>query len=169
MLASAQNVELGHEGSNDVKVHTNKLKEKLSSHNNLLGKLTNSNWGADPKTLKQTALALCYSTAEYCAPIWARSCHASKVDPELNKVCRTITGALKPTPLPALYRLASIAPPSIKRDTLRKCERDKQLSDNRHPLYGYQEIRRRLKSRKSFVTTNGLGDIRRQIGAVERR
>ncbi|KAK3874154.1 hypothetical protein Pcinc_020885 [Petrolisthes cinctipes] len=58
----------------------------------------------------------------------------------------------------SLYRLASIAPPSIKRDTLTKCERDKQLSDNRHPLYGYQKIRRRLKSRNSFVTTNGLGN-----------
>ncbi|KAK4322915.1 hypothetical protein Pmani_006363 [Petrolisthes manimaculis] len=87
-----------------------------------------------------------------------RSCHASKVDPKQNKACRTITGTLKPAPLPALYRLASIAPPFIKCDTLTKCERHKQLSDNRHKLYGYQEIRRRLKSHNSFVTTNGLGN-----------
>lgn len=139
------------------KEHVTKLKEKLSSRNNLLGKLANSNWGADPKTLKQAALALCYSTAEYCAPVWARSCHAPKVDSELNKACRTITGALKPTPLPALYRIASIAPPPIRRATITKNEREKQLSDNRHPLYGHQELRRRLKSRRSFVTTNGLG------------
>ena len=46
------------------KEHITKLKGKLSSRNNLLGKLANSNWGADPKTLKQAALALCYSTAE---------------------------------------------------------------------------------------------------------
>ncbi|KAK4308903.1 hypothetical protein Pmani_019428 [Petrolisthes manimaculis] len=129
------------------KKHTNKLKEKLSSRNNLLRKLAN---------LKQTALTLCNLTAEYCIPVWARSCHASKVDPKLNKACRTITDTLKPTPLPVLYKLASIAPPSIKRNTLTKCERDKQLSDNRHPLYGYQEMRRRLKSHYSFVTTNSL-------------
>ena len=52
------------------KEHTRKVKEKLSSRNNLLGKLANSSWGADPKMLKQTALALYYSTAEYCAPVW---------------------------------------------------------------------------------------------------
>ena len=150
------------------KEHTNKLKEKLSSRNNLLGKLANPNWGADPNTLKQTALALCYSTAEYCAPAWAGSCHASKVDPELNKACRIITGALKPTQLPALYRLASIAPPSIRRDTLTKCERDKQLGDNRHPLYGYQDIGRRLKSRNSFATTNGLGNRKPSEYRLER-
>ena len=138
------------------KEHTNKLRKKLSSRNNLLGKLANSSWGADPKTLKQTALALCYSTAEYCAPVWGRSCHAHRVDPELNKACRTITGALKSTPLPSLYRLASIAPPTIRCNTLTKSERDKQLNDNRHPLYGYQNINRRLKSRKSFATTNCL-------------
>ncbi|NEO82313.1 reverse transcriptase domain-containing protein [Moorena sp. SIO4G3] len=138
------------------KEHTRKVKEKLSSRNNLLGKLANSSWGADPKTLKQTALALCYSTAEYCAPVWGRSCHAHTVDPELNKACRTITGALKPTPLPSLYRLAGIAPPTIRRNTLTKSERDKQLNDNRHPLHGYQNINRRLKSRNSFVTTSGL-------------
>ena len=101
-------------------------------------------------------MALCYSTAEYCAPVWARSCHASKVDSELNKACRTITGALKSTPLPALYRIASIAPPSIKREITTKYERNKQLHDNRHPLYGHQEVRQRLKSCKSFITTSGL-------------
>ena len=60
------------------KEHVMKLKKKISSRNNLLGKLANSSWGADAKTLRTTALALCYSTAEYC------SGHAGKVDPELN-------------------------------------------------------------------------------------
>ena len=69
------------------KEHISKLKKKLSTRNNLLSKLANTNWGADPKTLKQTALALSYSTAEYCSPVWERSCHAKKVDPELNRAC----------------------------------------------------------------------------------
>lgn len=43
-------------------------------------------------TKRQTALTLCYSTAEYCAPVWARSYHAHKVDSELNKLCRMIAG-----------------------------------------------------------------------------
>ncbi|KAK3887092.1 hypothetical protein Pcinc_008779 [Petrolisthes cinctipes] len=138
------------------KEHMRKLKEKVASRNNLLRKLANSKWGTDPNTLKTTAVALCFSTAEYCVPVWARSCHASAVDAELNQACRTITGNLKPTPLPAVYRMASIAPPAIRRDTLTRQERDKQLSGSRHPLYGHQQPPQRLKSRKSFATTNGL-------------
>ena len=140
------------------KQHVEKLKKKLSSRNSLLSKLANSQWGADPTTLKQSALALCYSTAEYCAPVWSRSCHSGKVDSELNKACRTITGNLRPTPLPALYRLASICPPSIRRDAITKAERERQLSDNRHPLHHHQGVQPRLKSRKSFVTVDRLGN-----------
>ena len=91
--------------------------------------------------------------------MWERSTHSSKVDIELNKSCRTITGTLKATPKQALYILAGIAPPEIRRDTITKVERDKQLTDDRHPMYGHQEARRRLKSRRSFVTTNGLGSV----------
>ena len=127
------------------KQHVEKLKKKLSSRNSLLNKLANSQWGADPTTLKLSALALCYSTAEYCAPVWSRSCHAWKVDSELNKACRTITGNLKPTPLPTLYRLASICPPSIRRNAITMAERQKQLSDNRHPLHYHQGVQPRLK------------------------
>ena len=111
-------------------------------------------------TIKTSALALCYSTAEYCAPVWARSCHAAKVDVELNHTCRTITGNLKPTPLSSLYCLASIAPPSIRRETLAKSERDKQMTDNRHPMYGHQQVQQRLKSRKSFATVSGLQGLK---------
>ena len=68
------------------KEHINKLKNKVATRNNL-SKLATTKWGADAKTLKQAALALIYSTAEYCAPVWERLCHATKVDAELNKAC----------------------------------------------------------------------------------
>ena len=138
------------------KNHINKLKQKVSTRNNLLSKLTNTSWGADPGTLRQTATALCYSTAEYCAPVWARSCHAHKVDPELNRSCRIITGTLKPTPLPSLYRVAGIAPPNIRRETLSRTEKHNQINDPRHPLHSHQVVRQRLKSRKSFATVAEL-------------
>jgi len=35
-------------------------------------------------TLRSSALALCYSAAEYCAPVWSRSAHTSRVDVQLN-------------------------------------------------------------------------------------
>ncbi|KAK3885136.1 hypothetical protein Pcinc_010618 [Petrolisthes cinctipes] len=129
-----------------------KHKGKLESQTSLLSKLTSTKWGADPKTLRQTALALCNSTGEYCAPVWARSCLAHKIDAELNKAYRIITGALKPTPLPALYRITGIPPPYIRRKTITKFERHKQLNDPRHSLFGHQEVRQILKSRKSFTT-----------------
>ena len=133
--------------------HIRKLKAKVASRNNLLGKLANCNWGADPKTLRTTALALSYSTAEYCSAVWARSHHADKINADLNNACRIVTGQLKPTPLPALYRSVGIAPPSIRRETQTKIEKHKQETDPRHPLYGHCCPRKRLKSRKSFMTT----------------
>ena len=136
--------------------HVRKVKAKVAARNNLLGKLANSSWGADPKTLRTTALALSYSTAEYCSAVWARSCHAQKIDPELNNACRTITGQLRPTPLPLLYRSAGIAPPTIRREIHAKTQKHKQETDQRHPLYGHSCPQRRLKSRHSFMTEESL-------------
>ena len=117
------------------KEHVNKTKKKVSTRTNLLSKISSTKWGADAKTLKQTALALCYSTAEYCAPVWERSSHAKKVDSELNRACRLITGTLRATPLPALYRLGSIAPPDIRRDAIAIKEKIEQVNDPWDPLY----------------------------------
>ena len=98
------------------KAHMDKLKKKIVSRNNLLQILGNSAWGADYNTSKQTAVALCYSTAEYCAPLWSRSSQTKIIDSKLNKACRIITGTLQPTPLNNLYYLATIAPPRIRRN-----------------------------------------------------
>ena len=136
--------------------HINKLRGKIKTRNNLVKKLATSKWGADPHTLRSTALALCYSTAEYCAPVWCRSAHAKKIDPLLNEVCRTITGTLKPTPTNALHRLAGIAPPNIRREVTSRKEKRKQMQDTRHCLYHHIPVHPRLKSRKSFVTVEAL-------------
>ena len=136
--------------------HINKLRGKIGSRNNLIKKLATSKWGADPRTLRSSVLALCYSSAEYCAPVWSRSAHAKRIDPLLNDACRIITGTLKPTPISALYRLAGIAPPHIRRETISRKEKQKQLNDTRHCLYQHNPVRRRLKSRKSFTTVEAL-------------
>ena len=136
--------------------HVTKVKAKVATRNNLLGKLANSRWGADPHTLRTTALALSYSAAEYCSPVWGRSSHAKEVDPELNNACRIITGTLRPTPLTTVYKLAGIAPPHIRRETQAMTEKYKQEQDARHPLFEHSGTRGRLKSRKSFATCNSL-------------
>ena len=61
--------------------HISKLRGKIGTRNNLIRKLATSKWGADPRTLRSSVLALCYSAAEYCAPVWCRSVHAKKRAP----------------------------------------------------------------------------------------
>jgi hypothetical protein len=41
------------------RAHCEKLKKKIASRNGLLRKLTGSCWGAQPHTLRTTAIALC--------------------------------------------------------------------------------------------------------------
>ena len=61
----------------------------------LLMKLAGSTWGASDNTLWSSALALCYSAAEYCAPVWSRSAHTCQVDVQLNSTMRFISGTLR--------------------------------------------------------------------------
>ncbi len=95
--------------------HIGKLRLKLATRNNLLRKLTGTSWGATASVLRTTALALVYSCAEYCSSSWLNSAHAKKVDVELNKTMRIITGTVQSTPLEWLPALSNIAPPCIRR------------------------------------------------------
>jgi len=79
--------------------HLTKTAGKLKNRNNLLMKLAGFTWGASANTLRSSALALCYSAAEYCAPVWSRSAHTSQVDVQLNYTMRLISGTLNSTPL----------------------------------------------------------------------
>ena len=60
-------------------------------------------------------MALCYSVAEYCAPVWTRSAHTQLVDVQLNSTMRLISGTLQQTPLAWLPVLSNIAPPALRR------------------------------------------------------
>jgi len=59
------------------RVHLTKTAGKLKNQNNLLMKLASSTWGASANTLQSSVLALCYSAAEYFAPVWSCSAHTS--------------------------------------------------------------------------------------------
>ena len=107
------------------KAHVQKTKAKVCARNNILSKLTGTTWGASPGTLRSTALALCYSCAEYACPVWERSSHADKIDTALNATCRLITGCLRPTAIDDLYILAGIAPPDIRRNAASSKERSR--------------------------------------------
>ena len=51
----------------------------------LLKKLVFSKWRTNTSTTRTTALAMCYSIAEYVAPVWARSSHTDILHPKVNK------------------------------------------------------------------------------------
>ena len=95
-----------------LNIYTNDQPIHDGTRNNLVRKLSNSKWGANASTIRTTALALCYSVAEYAAPVWARSSHAQKPNPELNSACRAVTGCLKPTNVEDLYLLAEVRHPT---------------------------------------------------------
>ena len=143
--------------------HITVVKAKTAARNNVLRKLANSKWGTHPSTIKTTALALCYSTAEYACPVWERSAHAHKVDPVLNDACRAITRCLHPTNVENLYLLAGIAPPAVRRSVTAQREREKQVNDNRHPLHGHDLPRKQLHACHRRTDPE---PIHSQIGAV---
>ena len=111
--------------------HLHNTKMNVATRNNLLNKLANSRWGTNARTIRTTALALCYSPAEYAAPVWERSAHAHLLNPELNQACRAITGCLKPANVDNLYLHAGIAPPEIRRSVCARVEKTKQIERER--------------------------------------
>jgi hypothetical protein len=71
--------------------------------------------GIEAQNLRTASLALVYSSAQYCAPIWLNSAHVHKLDVQLNNVMRLITGTVKLTELQWFPVLSNIAPPQLRR------------------------------------------------------
>ena len=97
-------------------------------------------------------MALSYSAAEHACPVWARSPHASKLDPELNDACRSITGCLRPTNVEELYLLAGIAPPDIRREVCARVKKKKHETNAAYSLHDQVPAERRLK-RECFLSS----------------
>ena len=122
-------------------------------HNNLLWKLENSKWDTSTSTIRTTTLVLCYSVAEYAAPVCARSHHTHILDSELITACREITGFLKPTNVEDMDLLAGIAPHGIISDVCPRVEKKKQESNVAHSPYGQNPPKSRMKSRSCFLSS----------------
>jgi hypothetical protein len=136
------------------KSHLEKTAAKLRSRANLIQHLAGSSWGANAQVLRISALSLVFSTAEYCAPVWLNSVHTKRVDVQLNRVMRTVSGTLMPTPLPWLPVLSHIPPPDIRRKEALIKEYNKILSTPDLPiLQDLPHGRGRLKSRHPPLQT----------------
>lgn len=117
------------------KKHAEKLEPKLSARINLLRKLAGTTWGATGSCLRMSALALVYSTAEYCCSSWLNSVHVKKIDVLLNETMRLVTGTVASTPIEWLPALSNIAPPAIRRQTALVREYRKVTNNPDIPLY----------------------------------
>ena len=106
------------------KAHIEKTKNKVGTRNNIRI-LRNSKCGATPTTLTSSALALCYSSAEYACPLWGRSTHAKKLNARLNESSRIITSCLKSINTNIWPILVGIAPSDIRRAVANLTERTK--------------------------------------------
>jgi hypothetical protein len=69
------------------KSHLEKATKKVSSRVNLVRKLAGTKWESNAQTLRTASLALVYSSAEYCAPVWLNSAHVHKLDVQLKTAC----------------------------------------------------------------------------------
>jgi len=108
------------------KQHCENTRQKINARNSLIRELTGSTWGANPHTLRVSALSLCFSVGEFASPALSRSTHVKQVDVALNESCRLITVCLKNTPLGKVFPLSGIAPPVIRRGVKADWERTKK-------------------------------------------
>ena len=135
--------------------HLESFSQKLSTRVSLIRRLAGTNWGADASVLRTATLALVYSAAEYCAPVWCRSAHTRLIDPVINNALRIVTGCLLPTSTDYLTVLAGIPPAELRRRQATLTLARRALEPNHLPHHKIisPELRqsRRLKSRHPFV------------------
>lgn len=62
------------------KQHLEGVKNMTKTRNNIIAKFAGTGWDANETFLRSSAIALVYSVTEYCAPVWVRSAHCTKVD-----------------------------------------------------------------------------------------
>lgn len=147
--------------------HLETTRKKLKSRVNIVQKLTGTTWGCSAKTLRITTQSMIMSVADYCSPVWMRSCHTKIVDTQINTAQRLICGAVQPTEVEWLSVLSNIAPANILRVESAWREVKKISLDTDLPIYNdlvSAPTNLRLKSRSPFWlffrNANSLTDLK---------
>ena len=66
--------------------HTENVRDKVKSRCNIINKLAGIDWDAPAPVLRTSAIALVYSVAEYCVPVWGRCADVQHIDTQLRCV-----------------------------------------------------------------------------------
>lgn len=125
------------------------MKNKLKTRNNIITKLAGTSWGCNAYVLRTSTLALVYSVAEYCAPVWMISAHSNKVDVQLNQAMRIITGTVKSTQTQWLPALSDLLPPELCRKNVASSILEQIKNNKDLPVHNdvFLHPDKRLKSR----------------------
>ena len=136
------------------KAHIQGIAKKVNKRNCIIRKIAGTSWGAKQSVLRTSGLALCYSAAEYAAPVWSRISHTHQIDTKLRDTMRTISGCLKSTPNNWLLVTSAIAPPHLRREEANQISHAKiQNTESDMPIriaYESAPSSSRLKSRNPF-------------------
>ena len=135
------------------KTHIHNTKMKVATRNNLLKKLANSMWGTNARTIRTTALAICYSTAEYAAPVWERSAYAHLLNPELTGMPSHYWMSKANKRRKLVFARGNCPSWNQKKCMCKSGKNQTGRERETHSLFGHTPARRRLKSRRSFLTS----------------
>ena len=93
--------------------HCNNIRQKLRQRVRSLCAISGKDWGANRNDLRTIHLAYIQSVANYCLAAWGPSAsrsHTDKVQIELNRGARAITGCTRSTPINALLCESKLVP-----------------------------------------------------------
>ena len=105
------------------KHHTQEVKKKINSKNNILKALAGSTWGQTKEVITSTYKAIGQSSLNYCAPIYTPNLKPSNwenLQTAQNTALRIATGCVKKTPIEHLHNETKIMPVKEHNEMLSK-------------------------------------------------
>ena len=137
----------------------------------LMKKLTSTSWGADAKVLKKLYVGRVRPTLEYGVTAWGTAAKSNfeKVSKVQNQATRTITGAMRSTPIQELETITGLESMETRRDTKILCQAAKFKRLPNHPMKDRisQLTKKKHLKRGSFIhqakdREKGIQDLQRQ-------
>ena len=95
------------------KFHSDNMKDKINSRNNILKALSGTTWGKDKETLLETYKATSKSIMSYCAPIYSpnlKDSNWTNLQAAQNQALRTALGCVNKTSIDHLHTESKLLP-----------------------------------------------------------
>ncbi|KAI5754580.1 hypothetical protein M8J77_009716 [Diaphorina citri] len=134
--------------------HVEKTSEKATKKLRLLKRLSGTKWGSSRSTLNTTYNMYVKPTITYCSEvlITANKSNKKKIEKIQNEALRLVTGAVKSTPISAMYALTRNKPliDTIEQQALSQYEKIIRLPNNT-TWNNYSDQPSKLKTQSGFI------------------